>query len=311
MEIKFQNKRGQVITLIALALIMLLFVSYGIYTTFPNDDGIQKRVKTMDNHLFSMKQDLERNLYVSGFRTIFLAQTEIANSGTYIENFESFFNESVYNGTVSGEPKEIMVGATINDIINSLNQSASKLNLDLHIYNVEVSVGQDNPWNVFVEMNFTLNLSDKGGLASWYTNESIKSEIGVENFEDPLYLIETSGRVTKQINQTIYEGIYTSGSDVSNLLNHLETGYYSAHSDAPSFIDRLEGNLVENENGIESFVYVPDLSNQGISVKDKSIVDHIYFSLNNPSTSQVSGMPAWFKIDSTHESKYNITSLVI
>lgn len=310
MEIKLKNKKGQIITLIALALIMLFFVSYSVYTTFQEDKGVQKRVKTMDSFLFSMKKDIQRNLYVSEFRVVFLAQTEIANTGKYIGNFQEFFEEAVYNGTVSGEKKQIMQGAMIDNITSSLKQSASELNLKLNFSNIVISTGQKDPWKVYVEMNFTVNLTDKRGLASWYTNESIKSEVSIENFEDPLYLVETSGKLSRNINKTIYEGYYTSGSNVSNLTTHLEEGYYAAHSDAPSFIDRLEGNFTEsNENGIESFVYIPDLSNQGISVKDKTVVDYIYFSTNNPDKSKVEGMPDWFKIDPAHETKYNVSTL--
>ena len=157
MDIKLKNNRGQVITLIALALIMLLFVSYGVYTTFPDNSGIQKRVKTVDNHLFSMKKDLERDLYVSGFRTIFLAQVEIANSGAYISDFESFFNESIYNGTVSGAPKEIMVGATVNDIIDSMDQTASELSLNLKLLFSENDLILDNQELVFVWLSIRLH----------------------------------------------------------------------------------------------------------------------------------------------------------
>ena len=68
----------------------------------------------------------------------------------------------------------------------------------------------------------------------------------------------------------------------------------------------LKGNKEPNENGIESLVYLPDLSTQGIAVKDKSVVDYIYFSNNYPASQTIAGMPAWFKIDNNHLSTYGV-----
>ena len=128
------------------------------------------------------------------------------------------------------------------------------------------------------------------------------------NFEDPLYLIGTNGIVSYKINQTPYE-TFVTGSDVTNLSNHVTGNYYTATNNSPSFLNRLEGNFSANENGIESLIYLPDFTNNGIIVLDKSVVDHIYFGTTNPSTSQVTGMPTWFKIDAANENTYNVSGI--
>ena len=76
---------------------------------------------------------------------------------------------------------------------------------------------------------------------------------------------------------------------------------------ARSEIAALEGDLSANENGIESLVYLPELSTQGISIKSKSVVDYIYFSTNNPPSQTVIGMPSWFRLDDEHLSVYGIS----
>jgi len=125
-----------------------------------------------------------------------------------------------------------------------------------------------------------------------------------------MYLIET-GLVTNTIIRSPYIS-FVSGADVSNLISHVENSYYVASDSAPSFLDRLEGVNVANENGIESFVYLPSLTAQGISTSDKSCVDYIYFSDDSFAHFSVAGMPSWFGIDDEdgHVADYGVGALV-
>lgn len=293
------NKKAQIFSLIAIALLFLLFISYEIYSFLYERDTVTTRVKTMNAFLFSIEQDLERQLYISGFRTIFLAEDHITRTGEYISNFDILFNEAITDGTIYGEPSEILQGTTISEIEEDIKEKAKKMNLNLSLYDISVSIGQEDPWNIIIYFNATLNLTDQSNLARWNKKQEIKAAIPIQGFEDPIYLINSNGRVSNRINQTIYETF-----DSATLLVHSQKGEYINSSLAPSFIDRLEGNLQPNPNGIESLVYIPELSSQGISIYDKSIVDYIYFSSTNPPASQVSGMPSWFKLDAEHLSTY-------
>lgn len=293
-------KKAQLFTLVSIALIFLLLASYEIYSIASDRQAVKTRVKTMENFLFSTEQNLERQLYISGYRTVFLAEAEILNTGAYINNFNSFFQEAVYNGTVNGNSTLILFGATLSAIQSDIQSQASKLNLNFSFTNVSISIGQEDPWNLVIYLNFNLTLTDKTNLAGWNRIQTIKSLISINGFEDPVYLINTGGKVSRKINQTIYENF----SQVNDLNNHLVWKYYLANPDAPSFIDRLEGSLQGDVNGIESIVYLPELTAQGIVVADKSCIDHVYFSLDNPSSSTILGTPSWFKVDSNHRGRY-------
>lgn len=298
------NKKSQMFTLIAVALVFLFFVSYEIYSFVHERQAVKTRVKTMESFLFSTEQNLERQLYISGFRIIFLAESEILRTGKYISNFSQFFNEAVFNGTINNNSSAIMLGATIPEIINSIQMQAEKFNLNINFSAVKVYFGQEDPWNIVINFNATLNLTDESDLARWDKEERIKSYISIEGFEDPLYLVSTSSKVVRKINKTIYE---FPSSNIADLSLHLENKYYANNSDAPSFLDRLQGINLASNAGIESFVYLPDLSSQGINVYEKSSVDHIYFSYDNPISSKIAGMPDWFRLDSSHLAKYYVS----
>lgn len=300
------NKKAQLFTAISILLITLMFVTFEVYSTINERNAIKTRISTMNGFLDSVEKNLERQVFISGFRIIFLAENQITATGNYI-NVESFFNESFFNGTINGIPNDLMLGATYGDLINSLNEKANKINVNVTLKNTRINISQENPWSVKFVVELDLFIEDQGHLASWERKQEIAATIPIVGFEDPIYTINTYARISKKINQTIYEDNYIVDGDSSNLLDHVENDYYAENPSAPSFLKRLEGDLSADPNGIESFVRTPELSQQGLSIKTKSTIDYIYFSSNNPTYSQVSGMPSWFYLDNNHFAKYNVT----
>lgn len=304
------NNKAQIFTLATIIILGLLFASFEIFSITQHREAIKTRVSTMDSFLFSIEQNLQRQMYISGFRIIFLAEDSIAKNGTYI-NVNSFFNEAFFNGSINGLHQEIMDGATYSDIFNSISQKAENINVNISLLNSSIIITQEDPWNVKFILISSFVMQDKTGLAKWEKTQIISANIPVENFEDPIFIINTNALISRKINKTIYQGIYTNGNDVANLLDHLNKGYYAANPLAPSFLNRLSGNFSADSNGIESFVKISDLAQQGLPTFEKSAVDYIYFSSSNPEAHQVSGMPSWFRLDRDHLSFYNATSLAI
>lgn len=312
MKYKNKNKKAMFFTIVAIALISLFLLSYTFYSVVKDRKAVTKRIDTMNNFIVSMEEDLPRQLYVAGFRIIFLFEKRITETGQYIVDFNSTFEDAFFNGEIYGQPEEIMNGAKFSDIHSSIQEKADRVNLDVSFLNSNISVSQENPWNVKITLRAGLLVEDKANLALWNKTTVFSAEVPVEGFEDPLYLISTNGFVTNEINQTIYDD-FVDGSDVSNLLSHVGSSYYIASESAPSFLDRLQGRLEASENGIESLVYLPELSSQGITVKQKSCVDYIYFSSNNPASYQIQGIPSWFRMDdeNNHLDVYEVRGLII
>lgn len=303
-----KNKKGMFFTMMTIAILSLFLVTYSINSYVRDRDGLKNRIETMNSFVSSIEQDLPRKLYLSGFRTIFLVEKEMVESGNYISSFDTLFKEAFFNGTINGVDHAsnggIMYGVTYDGIFDSLNDQAESMNMNLNFSNPVITIGQEDPWNIKITLRGDLFIQDKGNLASWTRSVVMNSYIPITNFEDPLYIIETNGLITNKINQTVYSVPFS----IQNLDNHLNNKYYINSTNGPSFIDRLEGKDTESVEGtgIESFVYLPDLSAQGIQVKDKSVVDYIYFSVNNPSASTVSGLPSWFKLDDSHKIFYGV-----
>jgi hypothetical protein len=257
----------------------------------------------MDDFIFSFEKNLKRDIYAFGFRTIFLAEEKITSTGQYISDFNGFVEEAFFNATVDGQGSDILIGVNYNDLLDTINEKAGKMNIMVSFSNPQISVSQTDAWNVLFVLSFDLNLSDKANLSSWNKRENIMAFVEIEGFEDPLYLLNTNGKVINKINKTVYQPFE---GDVDELLLHTKKGFYIASDSAPSFLDRLQGETEPDLQGIESLVYLPKLSSEGISTKTKSVVDYIYFSSDNPGSQQITGMPSWFRLDDAHRDDYGV-----
>jgi len=305
-----KNKKGIFFTILVIVIISLFLLSYTLFTVFQDRNTIQKRIETMNNLIFSIEEDLERQIFTSGFRIIFLFEKRILEKGIYITDLNSTFEETFFNGTIYGEADAdtvtLMTGAKFSDIRDSLQTRARKINVNVTMDSPVITIMQDDPWNVKITLTTEFEVKDKSNLALWNKTLTTIAFIPVTNFNDPIYSIGTNGIVINPINQTPYSDF----GNINDLNDHATKSYYTNSSEAPNFLSRLEGQVGNSDpTGIESIVNLQSLSAQGISVLDKSVVDHIYFSGSNPSACNVlpSGMPSWFKLDNNHLATYEVT----
>ena len=303
------NKKGIFFTILVIVMLSLFAASFILYSTFKSRDSTQKRIESMNTFLFSVEKDLVREVYISGFRSIMIIEKKIVETGTFSQNVTSSMQELFFNGTIDNEQQELMVGAIFSDIQDNINFNAEKLNVEINITEPLLQITQEDPWNVKIVLQTHLTMRDRKNLASWDKTETTISLIPITNFEDPIYTLNTNNLVTNSIVKTPYEN-FVSGLNIENLSSHATNSYYKASQSAPSFIDRLEGKLSSaNPNGIESLANLQELSNQKLSIQQKSVVDYIYFSANNPESHHITGMPEWFRLDNAHLEDYNADSL--
>ncbi|MEK6836110.1 MAG: hypothetical protein AABX94_00420 [Nanoarchaeota archaeon] len=303
MDLMIWNKKGVFFLAITMVIITLLMTSYTLHTKIQERKVIQKRVETMNSFVNSIQQDIERKIFIAAFRSIFTLENKIIETGSYIGNVNSSFQEMFFNGTLNAQNEPIMIGATFNDIANDLQSVGDKININVNITNPKLNIDQTDPWNLHITLNINFSVTDESNLSSWNSPLTVTATIPLYYFDDPLYTLNTRGIIAVKINQTIYNPLNNS-----ILLDHSTKQYYKSSSEAPSFIDRLEGNIAVNSaNGIESLVNIQNLQSKGLNTEQKSIIDHIYFSSSNPSFCHVSGMPSWFNIDNANLAQYNAT----
>jgi len=300
-----KNKKGQLFTISAILIITIFLLSYIIYNVESDRKSIHNRVDSMNSFVISLKEDLRRQMYITGFRIIFLLEKKIVDTGEPIINLNSSFEEGFYNGTIDSEYQELLYGVTFKNISDSLSDKANRNNLNISLIPYNLSISQEDPWHVKMSLYVNIYVLDKNNLASWNNTETISSYIDITNFEDPLYIIYAKNKnngepYPNKINKSEY---IFSDTSITNLSLEYQNSYYIASSLGPSFLDRLEGKTSANHNGIESLVKCED-----IMFRDRSAVDYIYFSSESPDSSHhISGMPGCFKLDIAHYNIYNIS----
>ncbi len=296
-------------TFLAILIISILILSTNFFSVVSDRVRVQKRVETLNSFVSAVEEDLQRKVYISGFRTVFIFESYILEHGDYISEANLDLQEVFFNGTLYGVQQNVTAGAKFSDIIADLNSKASKVNAIVSLTNPRINVSQIDPWNLRFVLNADLSIADIGNLVSWNKSISIVSFVPLDGFADPVYTINTNSLVLNNITKTPYS-IFVNGGNTANLSNHLENSYYINSSTAPSFIDRLEGNYIASENCIESLVNLDELTAQGFATENRSVIDYIYFSTANYPLCediQESGLPSWFKLDNNHLNIYQVT----
>ena len=307
------RKKGIFYTTAAIALTIVIIITYSAYSTYRLSDKmdvIQTRIETVNFFIKDVEKDMNKGAFIAGFRTLLSFNQFIATNGTFIDNVNERFKESFLNGTIKQQPLSLMKDSTLTDWLNKISAEANKVDIRFNFTVNNVRLNQTEPWSVDINLNLSLDIRDKRNTSYWIRDRFLTTKIDITGFEDPLYVVNSKGRVTNAILKSNITN-FVIGGDVSNLLFHANNSYYIAHNDSPSFLMRLEGNLGNSTYGIESLVNLEKFQKQGLIIKDRSIVDYIYFGTKSTTNYRINNTPDWFKIDEGHLDVYQARNATI
>ena len=307
------NRKSIFYTSAAIAMTIVILVTYSAYNTYrlsDRMDSISTRIETVNFFIKDVEKDLEKGAYISGFRTLLSIDQYIETNGTYLDDVNQRFKESFLNGTINQQQLSLMKDSTFTDWANRISAQADKMDIKFNFTINSVSLNQTDPWSVDIGMNISFDIRDKRNTSYWTRNRFLTTNIGIVGFEDPIYIVNSKGRVSSTIfNSNITN--FTVNGDVTNLMLQMNNSYYIAHNDSPSYLMRLKGDLGNSTFGIESLVNLDKFLKQGIAIKDRSAVDSIYFGIQQTVNYRINKTPDWFKIDSGHLDIYQVWNLTI
>ena len=307
------NKKAIVYTAAAIALTIVIVITYSAYTSIRLNERmnpVQTRIETVNFFIKDVEKDLSKGIYIAGFRTLLSFNQYITTNGTFLDNSNQRFKEAFLNGTIKNMSFPLMMDSTFTDWANKISAQADKVDVFFNYTINDVKLNQSDPWVVEIGVNITLDIRDKRNTSYWIREKYLITKVSIIDFEDPLYVVNSGGRVTNTIRKTIVSNFTTNG-DVANLLIHTNNSYYIVHNDSPSFLMRLEGNLGNSSFGIESLVNLDKFIAQGLPIKDRSIVDSQYFGNNVKTIYRINNTPEWFKIDQEHLETYQVANMII
>jgi len=305
------------ISIAIIAAIIIIFTPSDINLK-KDTTAIETRVTKVDDYVFDLENVyLEDTLKAIGRRTIIALieymeeQTVTSGAPFFLADFEEDFTQVLLNGKVYdpigmafvdidfflGSP--FMTGNTFNDFLDEIkNTAADTLNVDTDFKAIQpvdedegvpvyipfytppnIRITQDvSPWflNVEADINFTLTSTE--GTATWVRAFTVKTKIPIENFIDPLYLINTA-LGTPYENKIRKSGTTLEEWDFEKVKDFIRDGNYTNFglgSDAPSFFMRMEGITTSSDCcSIESIV---NINNPEIDDQATTFFDYQYWS---------------------------------
>ncbi|MEM4397137.1 MAG: hypothetical protein QW757_00765 [Candidatus Woesearchaeota archaeon] len=321
-KIKFikKNKRAFFFTISAIFLIILIISFISTKNTFryrEKQEALETRAKTINYFIDDFEKDLERELFIGGYRAIISITSYLKQIQGFINNTDLVFTEVFLNGTINNTEIDLMkqetngyfTGADFKSWLSRINEEAKKLNINVRADVKNINIYHEDPFNITIELKANLIFEDLNNLLKFNYTKKFFKKIPITGFEDPLYIVSTKDKVSNIINITT-EKNFVDESNISGLLKHYQNSFYKESNKAPSFLMRFSGNLSNTEFGIESMVYLPEYYAQFGNYKDRSVIDYIYFG--NQSLTfycNITGMPNEFKIDSLHITDYEINEL--
>ena len=317
------NKRAAVYVIVATFFIAVMAIVFLILAEPPRGSftSSSERVLTMDKFLTDFESDIDRATYIAAFRSMLAMEEYVSQNGVYFTNLSAPFQEAFVQGTINGTESQILLNSTIEDYALRTEQIAGQVGITLAINVTKVVLVQDDPWNVRVNLSFTVNVSDARGTASWNYNFTRSTLVPITDLRDPIYSVSTLGKVQNQVkaaNITLFVNDTGNRNDTSALQSFINLSLYRASTRAPSFLMRFTGNLSASPYGIESIVNIPRLSSQDIIINSSlSTIDYLYFGGGTPSNQSAVAtactiqnlvyVPDWFRLDAAHLPDYNIT----
>ncbi|MFW5991228.1 MAG: hypothetical protein ACOCQX_03280 [Candidatus Nanoarchaeia archaeon] len=308
------GKKSAFFTLISLVMVSILFmVAQSAHMNKMQQESfvVEKRIKSVDYFIEDLERDIERGIYISTHRGLLGVQQHVTSKGNFLNNTDDAFNKIIINGTYNGTYLSVMNNSELSSWFERIELKAKRLSIELDYEINEVSVYHVSPWEIGVKLNTSMNVSDMQGTAYWERDKPLVTNLSIIDFEDPLYNAKTRGRVVNVIKPTNVTD-FVDGTNASGLLYHVDNFYYRENNASPSYLMRLRGELNSSPYGIESFVDLRRLEDVGIKTKDKSTIDHIYFSEFDPQAWQINNTYEWLRIDNESEriSNYEAEDLV-
>ncbi len=322
-----KNKKAVLFTIISIILLSVVIYGLTIETETRLKEKrlpVEARVNSVDNFIGDLERDISRGLYIASFRALLGLQQQMTETGEFVTNLNSTFEELVMNGTMDGDYVDVIDDAEMNEWIERIGEKAEELLIDLEYEILNIRVMHETPWRIVIEIDVMLNITDTKGTAEWQRNSTIISNIDITDFEDPLYLVNSNGGIIKTIQRANVTDFVVGDDGMSNLINHMSNTLFIASNISPSYLYRIEGRLDPSPYGIESLVNLQEfesLEGYGIVIKDEcSIVDFVYFndSCEDTTSYLINNTYSWFKLDDiqindsdAHLDLYDVRDLAI
>ncbi|MBN2203224.1 MAG: hypothetical protein JW700_03510 [Candidatus Aenigmarchaeota archaeon] len=208
--------------MISLMLIPILaLVIFYSQTSQIRDIDTDIRANELEYFSKSIERDLERFIEINGKRALISAVSKIVVNGTPLDDAQMRLGEMMVNGTLFGEPSPLVDESNLMFWQDRINEIADSSGFIVDFENIQIYINQSDSFNLMFNVNISINISDKLEVMGVLKNISTSVPVSIEGVEDPMFPLNTYGRVVRFIRQ----------SNVSK-----QTQYYAQGANASGFV---------------------------------------------------------------------------
>jgi len=179
---------------------------------------ISIRANELKYFVDSIETDLQRFMEITGKRALISAVSNITVSGTPLDDAQLRLSELIENGTLRGAPSPLVDTNNLNTWKGKIDIIASNSGFYMVFKDIEMNVTQNDSFNILFEIRTLVNISDPNAKMGVLRNITAASIVSIEDLEDPIFPLNTLGRVFRVIryyNFTDYSKDLVQGTNAS------------------------------------------------------------------------------------------------
>ncbi len=271
------NKKSFMYSVISVALIFLVVNLVLIETEFSKNSFEPRRTKLLGDQIhrfeLNVEKDLEKSVDVVARRAIVSVIDYSINGEHSIDNATLALKELMMNGTVNGEPMFLLENNTLNFWSQKIDNLGKKMGFDSKLNYTGIEIKLVDSFDLAFIVNSTIKITDELTNSSQTRNVSTTVVVPLDGFEDPLYPMNSFGRLRKLISPSPY---LTYTSKIANS-SQIQGSIRGTTIIVPS------NNLTEIQNinsKITKILIVPDASliNDSLLNQFKGFISETSFS---------------------------------
>jgi hypothetical protein len=306
---------------ITVFLVIFLLIQRSSVSFYSTQKALENRIESMLSLVKNTFEDSERAVEIIGRRACVSAINYVVTNGTPLASANETLVELMLEGKINSTFQPLMEYATIKDWIDTLEYLIEAQGFDAEIEISNLTITPFDSFNLQINYVIKVKVSDLKTKTNITKFERKSVILNIEYLEDPLYPLNTYGRVVNTIVKSPHWLNYSS-NDTTNLQDDSNNSYYHPSLYGASFLDRLEGKYFvqekykkENPIGLESFVNKDKILAAGLPINyNQTNIDYLYFSNANVVSYKIAGMPDSFRLDNEtsinnlgHLQIYNVT----
>ncbi len=235
--------------LATLTIVQIILVQRGIIFHKREEYYVKNRIKDMNDLYDNIIRDAGKTLDIIAKRAISISTSNVIGDGVALTNADEVIEELMMNGTFNGTEEEMMENSTIPDWSGNMEDIGDLKGYYLSIDFRDLEVKAYDSFNLLVESDLTINITDKNNVASIVRNYTASQVVSVSGFEDALYPLNTNGMITRKIDESPYEGNFTQLLDSGSGDNDWVRGitFKGDSSSAVSYPNKSSRALVMND----------------------------------------------------------------